>query len=143
MLQATREAFVSLDMELTGKPLRQCQQNAYHQRKQDIYDLQSNLYYLSDSGYSRIRIADDFTAHLAQGARAEVEFNWQYADHAIKSLNDALTQEACSNCDDDGLVDSVSDPLGQSDCYVHRVTCAVDGCGFYANDLSDYCPLHG
>ena len=24
-------------------------------------------------------IADDFTVHLAQGARAEIEFNWQYA----------------------------------------------------------------
>lgn len=94
MNQQTREAFINLDKELTGKPLAQCRQNAYQQEQYDIFDLITNLYYLSDSGYSRIRISEDFTAHLAQGARAEVEFNWLYAERAIKTLNEALKTEA-------------------------------------------------
>lgn len=94
MQRETREAFVNLDMELTGKPLAWCQQNACNQGRQDVYDLQTNLYYLSDSGYSRLRIAEDFTAHLAQGARAEVEFNWLYAEREIKALNAALAIDA-------------------------------------------------
>lgn len=101
MNQTTREAFVNLDMELTGKPLAQCQHNACNQGRQDIFDLMTNLYYLSDGGYSRIRIADDYTVHLAQGARAEIEFNWQYAERRIKALNEALRMESVSITEQD------------------------------------------
>ena len=24
----------------------------------------------------------------------------------------------------------------------HQITCVVDDCGFYANDESDFCPMH-
>lgn len=124
MQRATREAFVNLDKELTGKPLEQCQQNACQQlARQDVFDLMSNLYYLSDGGYSRIRIAEDFTAHLAQGARAEIEFNWLYADREIKALNEALAIEG---------------RIAES-----PTICTVEGCTFYANDMSDYCASHG
>jgi hypothetical protein len=93
MNEATLKAFINLDAELTGKPLAQCENNARHQGQQDVFDLMANLYYLSDSGYSRIRIAEDYTAHLAQGARAEIEFNWLYADRAVERLNEALMAE--------------------------------------------------
>lgn len=89
----TRKAFAELDCQLTGKLMRDCERMSQQQAHQDIYALQSNLYYLSDGGYSRLRIAEDFTVHLAMGARAEVEFNWLYADRAIKTLNEALKTE--------------------------------------------------
>ena len=89
----TQDAFVALDHELTGKSIRDCQHTARGQLQQDIYELQSNLYYLSDSGYSRLRIGEDFTVHLAMGARAEVQLNWEYADRAINALNRALRTE--------------------------------------------------
>lgn len=90
----TQKAFAALDHELTGKPMRECETMARNQSRQDVWELQSNTYYLGDGGYTRLRIAEDFTVHLAMGARAEIEFNWLYADREIKTLNEALKMEA-------------------------------------------------
>lgn len=93
----TIKAFVKLDMALTEKDQKTCEHTARNQSRLDIYELISSLYYLSDGGYSRIRISmDKLTAHLASEARAEVQFNWEYAGPEIEALNQALTLEAMS-----------------------------------------------
>ena len=122
MRQATVDALIALDKQLTEKSQKVCEHTARSQSR-DVYDLMSNLYYLSDGGYSRLRIADDFTVHLAQGARAEVQFNWEYAEREIKAVNDALFEE--------GTIET------------QNALCAVPECGFYHLDGSDYCASHG
>jgi len=119
----TQHAFVNLDHALTEKPLRECGHTCHNQSSLDVYALMTNLYYLSDGGYSRLRIAEDATVRLAQGARAEVQFNWEYAEREIAAVNKALAAEL--------------------DAEQFNALCSVKDCGFYHLDGSEFCASHG
>jgi hypothetical protein len=93
MRDETLERLARLDAELTGHALAECRRNSRHYSHYDIFDLASNLYYLSDGGYSRLRITDDYKIALAMGARAEIEFNWLYAEKKIAAVQEMLKIE--------------------------------------------------
>lgn len=111
MRYETLKALADLDVELTGKSYRDCANNAQQYKDRDVFYLMSNLYYLSDGGYSRLRIAEDFTAHLAMGARAEIQFNWEYADRAIQAVNDELAEESPERdeMERNAMIDTIND----------------------------------
>jgi len=65
ILNDLRELVIQLDCLLTGKPRRDAEQTARHQAHlftdavTFILDVQSNSYYLSDGGYSRLVCNED------------------------------------------------------------------------------------
>jgi len=77
IVRMLRESFIRLDTFLTGHPdlARQTARNQIDQKK--LYDMVEGgfVYYLSDGGYSRIRIDHDRKLHLVD-SRAVVEELW-------------------------------------------------------------------
>lgn len=80
-------ALIALDVELTGKSRKECEHTARHQKFSDDDFLGGELYYLSDSGLSRVAFDESGELFLCADAQAAVRFNWEYADRAIGAVN--------------------------------------------------------
>jgi len=92
-LTELQEALVVLDVALTGAK-RYVAETAAFQRRVDVVGLFSDLYYLSDGGYSRIGAYDvGVGLFLCLGAQKKVVDRWEECKPERDAVERALKKE--------------------------------------------------
>ena len=114
-VQALRAAYIALDMALTGKPEGRCDHNwtlkfhewsNYKPSKDVAPDFAErflhDVYYLSDSGYSRVGLDPDTQElFLTSNSRKEVKACWDLLE--VAPLRKAATEAAHQLLREEGL----------------------------------------
>ena len=87
-----------LDSFLTGKDAHTCAHTFRNSHAKTIEDLVcGEIYYLSDGGYSRIRVIGEESLVLDSVSRDEVKEAWKYAINLREGLQNLIDQFISDN----------------------------------------------